>query len=299
MSLIGRLLNPYLRVTERRRLARATAPETLRRAFETNARLLFWPPRGATFAEQDVAGRPATWVDRQRPGPLLLYLHGGGYVFGSPRTHRAMLAHLARRSDCPALLPDYRKAPEHAFPAAFDDALGAYRAAMDHPAGVILGGDSAGGGLALALLAEIRAQGLPLPLGLFAFSPLTDMTYSGNSIRTNAATDVILPAERCDEIAQMYLQGAEAADRRASPLFADFTGGPPVWLTAGDREILLDDTRRMTMRLRDQGLDVAEVIQHDLPHVWPILHNLLPEGRATLDAVAQWIRRLSPPEAGS
>lgn len=299
MSLICRLLNPYLRVTERRRLARATAPEVLRRAFETNARLLFWPPRGATFAEEDVAGRPATWVDRQRPGPLLLYLHGGGYVFGSPRTHRAMLAHLARRTDCPALLPDYRKAPEQAFPAAFEDALAAYLAVMDHPGGVILGGDSAGGGLALALLAEIRAQGLKAPLALFAFSPLTDMTYSGESIRSNAATDVILPAERCGEIAQMYLQGSDAGNCRASPLYAEFAGMPPVWLTAADREILLDDTRRMAVKLRDQGVEVTEVIQHDLPHVWPILHNLLPEGRATLDEVATWIRRLSPPRAGS
>jgi monoterpene epsilon-lactone hydrolase len=299
VSLMRRLLNPWLRVTERRRLARATDPETLRRAFEVNARLFFWPPRGAAFDAAEIAGCPATWVDRGRPGPLLLYFHGGGYVFGAPRTHRAMLAHLARRTDGPALLPGYRKAPEHAFPAAFDDALASYRAVMDHPGGVVLGGDSAGGGLALAVLAGILAQGLRKPLGVFAFSPLTDMTYSGNSIVGNAGSDVILPAERCHEIAEMYLQGADPADPRASPLFAEFTGAPPVWLTAADREILLDDTRRMTASLRAQGVEVSETITRDLPHVWPILHSLLPEGRATLGDLAQWIRRLSPREAGS
>ncbi|WP_323766001.1 alpha/beta hydrolase [Marinovum sp.] len=299
MSLARRLLNPWLRVTERRRLARATDPETLRRAFACNARLVFWPPRGAVFEACEVAGRPATRVDPARPGPLLLYFHGGGYVFGAPRTHRAMLAHLARLAECPALLPDYRLAPEHAFPAAFDDALASYCAVIDHPGGVVLGGDSAGGGLALAVLAEILAQGLPKPLGAFAFSPLTDMTCSGASIRTNARSDVILPAARCHEVAGMYLQGADPRDRRASPLAADFTGAPPVWLTASEDEILRDDTLRMSARLRAKGGAVTETIATGLPHVWPLMHTLLPEGRASLRALALWIRRLSPRAAGS
>lgn len=299
MSLRRHLLNPWLRVTERRRLAQASDPGPLRRAFEVNARLFFRPPPGSGFATVEIAGSPATRVEPARRGPLLLYFHGGGYIFGSPRTHRAMLAHLARLTDCPALLPDYRLAPEHAFPAAFDDALASYRAVLDHPGGVVLGGDSAGGGLALAVLAEILAQGLPRPLGVFAFSPLTDMSYSGASVTANARHDVILPAERSQAIAEMYLQGADPTDRRASPLWADFSGAPPVWLTAADREILLDDTRRMAARLRSQGVAVTETIAHDLPHVWPLLHTLLPEGRASLQALAGWIRRLSPSADGS
>ena len=297
--MIRHLLNPYLRMTEKRRLSRVESPEKLRRAFEINARMFFWPPRGAVFAAREVAGVPVTGVNEQCDGPLILYLHGGGYVFGSPRTHRAMLAHLSAHTGFPALLPDYRKAPEHAFPAPVEDALAVYRAVMAHPDGIILGGDSAGGGLALALLAECLRLDLPLPRGLFALSPLTDLTFSGGSVTANASSDVVLPAHRTADIAAKYLQGADAKDPRASPLFADFTGAPPVWITAADREILLDDTLRMAARLREQGVDVTETIRHDLPHVWPLMHTILPEGRATLRDLAQWLTRLSPPKADS
>ncbi|WP_333908239.1 alpha/beta hydrolase [Primorskyibacter aestuariivivens] len=284
-----RLLNPYLRVMEKRRLRNAKSPGALRRALEVNARLFFLP-RGRGFTKTRIAGVPV--LRRDGVAPLLLYFHGGGYVFGSPTTHKAMLAQIARRVGCGLILPDYRKAPEHPFPAAVEDALEVYSAVMETPGGVVLGGDSAGGGLALALLAEILRLGLPLPKGLFAFSPLTDFTGSGESLRSNAASDVVLPAERTGDMTDMYLQGADPNDPRASPLFAAFTGAPPVWLCAGDTEILLDDTRRMTERLREQGVQVTEVIAHDLPHVWPLFHTLLPEARATLGQVSDWIRRL-------
>lgn len=289
MSLMRRILNPYLRVTEKRRLRRARTPGPLRRAFEISARL-FFHPRGRGFEAGLIAGVPVL----RRPGaaPVLLYFHGGAYIFGSPATHKAMLAQIARRTGCAVILPDYRKAPEHPFPAAVDDALAVYRQVMDAPGGVVLGGDSAGGGLALGVLAEILRRGLPMPTGLFAFSPLTDLTWSGASLSDNGAADVILPADRMDEMADMYLQGADPADPRASPLFASFGGAPPVWLCAGETEILLDDTRRMATRLRAQGVPVTEVIEHDLPHVWPIFHTLLPEARATLDQLSDWIRRL-------
>lgn len=289
MSLMRRLLNPYLRVMEKRRLRNAKSPKALRRALEMNARLFFLP-RGRGFAKAEVAGVPV--LRRDGAAPVLLYFHGGGYVFGSPATHKAMLAQIARRTGCGLILPDYRKAPEHPFPAAVDDAIAVYRAVMDRPGGVVLGGDSAGGGLALGLLAEILRLGLPSPRGLFAFSPLTDLTGSGDSLRGNAARDVVLPAERTGEMTEMYLQGADPKDPRASPLFGAFTGAPPVWICAGDTEILLDDTRRMAGLLREQGVQVSEVIAHDLPHVWPLFHTLLPEARATLDEVAAWIRRL-------
>lgn len=289
MSLMRRLLNPYLRVMEKRRLRNAKSPKALRRALEMNARLFFLP-RGRGFAKAEVAGVPV--LRRDGAAPVLLYFHGGGYVFGSPATHKAMLAQIARRTGCGLILPDYRKAPEHPFPAAVDDAIAVYRAVMDRPGGVVLGGDSAGGGLALGLLAEILRLGLPSPRGLFAFSPLTDLTGSGDSLRGNAARDVVLPAERTGEMTEMYLQGADPKDPRASPLFGTFTHAPPVWICAGDTEILLDDTRRMAGLLREQGVQVSEVIAHDLPHVWPLFHTLLPEARATLDEVAAWIRRL-------
>ena len=294
MSLRARLLNLSLRVFEKSHLARAEDPAALREGFERKARFWFRPPRGSRFIRDRIGGGPALRVLGPGvdlgDGPVILYFHGGGYVFGSPDTHRAMLARLSAPSGMPACLPAYRLAPEHPFPAAVEDGLAALSALADHPGGVVLGGDSAGGGLALAVLGAALAQSGPVPRALFAFSPLTDLTFSGESFRRNARADAMLPASRAHETADMYLQGADARDPRASPLFADFTGAPPVWLTAGDTEILLDDTRRMAARMRAQGVDVTVRIARDLPHVWPMFGGYIPEAQATLTDLAGWLR---------
>jgi len=293
MSLMRPMLNLSLRLFERPHLARATTPDKLRRGFENKARFWFRSPRGSTFQTEVMDGVPVVWADGpgvQETGPVILYFHGGGYVFGSARTHRAMLARLSQLTGLRACLTDYRLAPENAFPAALEDALSVYIELAARPGGVIIGGDSAGGGLAFALLAEILKHGLKKPLGCFAFSPLTDIGFSGDSVARNARVDVVLPVERTSEMAEMYLQGAPARDPRASPLFAQFSGAPPVWISAGTTEILLDDTRRMATHLREAGIDTTEVIEEDLPHVWPIFHNLLPEAEASLKQLADWIR---------
>jgi len=294
MSLRARLLNLSLRFFEKPHLAKADDPVALRDGFERKARFWFRAPRGSRFERDMIGGRAAIWalgpgVARGR-GPVLLYFHGGGYVFGSPTTHRAMLARLSALTGMPACLPDYRLAPEHPFPAAVEDGLAALSALAGRPGGVALGGDSAGGGLALAVLGASLAQAGPVPRALFAFSPLTDLTFSGESFRRNARAEVVLPANRAHQAAEMYLQGADPRDPRASPLFADFTGAPPVWLAAGDTEILLDDTRRMAARLRAQGVAVTESIARDLPHVWPLFQGLIPEADATLSGLAGWLR---------
>ena len=145
----------------------------------------------------------------------------------------------------------------------------------------------------LSLLAEIAKHGLKKPIGCFAFSPLTDIGFTGESVEQNGKSDVVLPMERIDDMAEMYLQGANPRDPRASPLFAAFDGGVPVWIAVGTTEILLDDTQRMAAHLRHSGADVTEVIEDDLPHVWPIFHNLLPEAVTTLKQVATWINSRS------
>lgn len=299
MSLARGALNRWLRAVEKPRLARVRDVAELRRGFEAKARLFFHPPISTRCRATTTGGRGALWVDEARAGPLVLHFHGGAYVMGSSSTHRALAGWLSREAGCPVCLPDYRLAPEDPFPAAIEDALAVYRAVADHPGGVILGGDSAGGGLALALLAEILRHGLTQPAGLYALSPLTDLTWSGDSFARNAHRDVMLPAERAVENAEIYLQGRPADDPRASPLFADFTGAPPVWLTASDSEILLDDTTRLAAVLRQRGVPVTERIEADLPHVWPMFHNTLPEARQTLRVLARWIRSLSRPSGGS
>lgn len=221
----------------------------------------------------------------------LLYLHGGAYVFGSSDTHRAMLAKLSALTGLRACLPDYRLAPDHAFPAQIEDALACYRALRDEHE-VILGGDSAGGALALALLHEILKQGIAPPKGVFALSPLADMTFSGASVTENAARDVVLSPGRIGEMREMFLAGQDPGDPRASPLRGDYAGAPPVWMAVGDTEILRDDAVRMQGVLEAQGVTSVLHVERDHPHVWPLFHNVLPEAKATLRDLAGWISSL-------
>lgn len=294
------LLNAALRWTEKPFLARVAEPEKIRVRFARRTRLLFPPPRRIARQPAQLAGRPVLWLGGEPvgDGPVILYFHGGAYVFGGPETHGGLAGRLAQLARRPVCLPAYRLAPEHPFPAALEDARAAYAGllASGLPAArIVLGGDSAGGGLALALLGDLCARGADLPAAAFAFSPLTDLSFSGDSFRSNAARDAMLPAGRDRDMARLYLQGADPRDPRASPLFAAFPGAGPVWLAAGDTEIMLDDTRRMAAHLRAEGVEVAEVIARDLPHVWPFFWRLLPEGDATLRDLAGWIRRQSAP----
>ncbi|MBE0412074.1 alpha/beta hydrolase fold domain-containing protein [Yoonia sp.] len=283
------LLNWHLRRFEKPALARHSI-DRLRKSFDVKARLFFHAPFGSRHRRDTLGGVAVQWVmARNTPAPVvILFLHGGAYVFGSSDTHRAMLGKLSALTGLPACLPDYRLAPEHPFPAQISDALVCYRALRaDHD--VIIGGDSAGGGLALALLHEILRLDLPPPRGVFAFSPLTDVTYSGKSVVENAQSDALLTATRIDEMVQAFIGAHDPKDPRASPLFGQFNGAPPVWLSVGDTEILRDDSLRMQAALQAQGVECALTVTHDHPHVWPIFHNILPEAQATLRDLADWI----------
>jgi acetyl esterase/lipase len=302
MSLRARLLNAWLRRVEKPRLARAKGPEDLRRSFELQARLFFHAPRGTQMQWQVLqAGQHRVEALEVVPARLttdgvVLYIHGGAFVFGSPRTHAAMAAALAKRLGARVILPRYRLAPEAPFPAAPTDVRTAWEAllAQGVPAGrIVVGGDSAGGALAFGLLADLCGRGMPGPAGTFGLSPLTDLTYGGDSFRDNAEKEAVLVAERAVELREMYLGQDTGETPDASPLFASFKGAGSVWMTAGDTEILFDDARRMARRLADQGVEVTMKIRSDLPHVWPIFHNFLPEARETLDQVADWIRQRS------
>lgn len=300
MSLLRPLVNAYLRGVVRSRMARAADPQALRLQFDRQARWFFRAPRGTRQAWRTLSHGPRA-VDILDVSPtrittdaVVLYLHGGGFIFGSPQTHAAMAGALAQRLGCRVLLPRYRLAPEAPFPAAPQDVRHAWEALIAAglaPGRVVLGGDSAGGALALGLLADLLRRGEAGPAGVFCFSPLTEMTFSAESLRSNAAREAVLPPERTEEMRRMYLGDHPPDDPQASPLFAAFEGAPPVWLTVGDCEILRDDARRMADKLRQARVEVTFEEVHDLPHVWPLLHNTLPEARATLDAVAAWIRR--------
>lgn len=297
MSWQKTILNPWLRWTERTQLARAQEPEKLRRSFEIKARLFFHGPRGMETNWEDIGNTRALrvggpWVKQDE---VVLYFHGGGYVFGSPKVYDAMLGQLSKRLGADAVLVEYPLSPENPYPAALKTARAAYDGLLAQgyrPDQIVMGGDSAGGNLVLVLLAQLLRDKTPLPAGVFALSPLTDLTYSGASFCVNASRDVVLPAERAKDMSEMYLDGHDPADPMVSPVNADFTGAPPVWVNVGDTEILLDDARRVVKAMQGQGVDVQMTIARDLPHVWTLFHNVLPEARDTLDELAAWIRPL-------
>lgn len=295
MSMVQRLLNPWLRAVEKRRLRTGT-PAALRKALEVQARLFFHGPRGTQQQWTSYGDIPCKEMTPRGSNAerVLFYIHGGGFVFGSPDTHSAMAAQLAHRIGARAVLPRYRLAPEVPFPAAPQDVRAAWNGLLASgvsPANVVLGGDSAGGALAFGLIATLCAEGAAMPGAVFGFSPLTDLTYSGDSFRANAESDVILPAERAEELAELFLQGQSGKDPSVSPLYGRFENAPPAWITVGDTEILLDDARRLATQLLVDGVETELVVEHDLPHVWPIFHNILLEGRQTLDALGHWIKR--------
>lgn len=247
------------------------------------------------YAGQSV---PALWTEKPAPdAPFILYFHGGGYIMGNPRTHAALGQYLSRKAGMPACLPDYRLAPEHPFPAAFEDALTVWNAlrARGGAAGQIaLGGDSAGGGLALALLAHLCVTDQPRPACVFTFSPFTDLTFSGKSVTANAASEILLPTQRLDQLRNRVLAGADPRDPRISPLFGQFPGAPPVLIQVARSEILLDDSRRMAELLRAQGIEVVLQEWGNLPHVWQFFHGWLPEARKALSDAARFITARIP-----
>ncbi|PIE08011.1 MAG: hypothetical protein CSA74_04070 [Rhodobacterales bacterium] len=247
-----------------------------------------------------VANRPGT-----RPAPrdrVILWFHGGAFVAGSSRSHKAMLARLARATGLEAVLPDYRLAPEHPFPAAVEDARAAFDSLVARglwPENIVIGGDSAGGNLALGLLAGLLAERVR-PAGAVALSPATDLTFSGVSILSNEAVDTMLPANRRGDICRYYLAGADPADPRASPLKAAFPNPPPVFLQVSTTEILHDDSRRMARKLAAAGGRVVLDEWVDVPHVLALFAPYVPEANAALARVAGFIGGLweeRPPQA--
>jgi monoterpene epsilon-lactone hydrolase len=247
------------------------------------------PEPGLSF---DVADRsqPRTTA----PTTIVLYLHGGGYLFGSPKTHRQVLFAMAKAFESPVYGLDYRLAPEHPFPAAVEDALRAYRwVRAHHPdAAIVLGGDSAGAGLAISTALEVRANKLTHPAAIVGFSPYSDLAVTGDSVEANARSCAMFTPRGVREAATLYLAGADPRDPRASPLYADLTGLPPMLLFASRHEILRDDTLRLAERATAAGVEVELVVRDRLPHVWPVFVTLLPEARDAFVTVASFARKI-------
>ena len=301
MSLRLSVLNWAVRWIARPLLERTADGDRAKRDFALLARLQRVAPYMLHLVDPGTV--PLHWISVKRPQPnwVILYLHGGAYLSGSPVTHLGLMARLSKLTEMQVAAPDYRLAPEHPAPAAFDDAVAVHARllAMGYPAErIILGGDSAGGGLALAVMADLCRRGLQ-PAGLFAFSAWTDFALTGASLLTNAARDPLLPVARMPEVVALVLGDVDARDPRISPLHAKFEAPPPVFLQVGTEEILLDDSRRMAEVLQQAGGQVTLQEWPDCPHVWQMLDGYVPEARQALIQTADFIGSLTMPQSGS
>jgi monoterpene epsilon-lactone hydrolase len=280
----------------RAHLAKLPKAETIaeQRAMYDRAERVFTLPADTPVEAVTAGGRPAEWIVAAgaRTDAAVLYLHGGGYVIGSPRSHRHLAAAVARAAGAACLLPDYRLAPEHPFPAAVDDAVGAYRWLVETrgvaPRRIIVAGDSAGGGLTVATLLALPEAGLPLPAGGVCLSPWTDMTLSGKSYETRAAADPMVTRAAIADMARDYLGGADPRTPLASPLLADLRGLPPLLVQDGSDEVLLDDATGLADRARAAGVDVTLEVWEPMIHVWHWFLPWLDEARAAVDKIGAW-----------
>ena len=241
-----------------------------------------------------VNGVPAEWISapESEDDRVVLYLHGGGYLFGSVRTHRVMLAHLARAAKARVLALDYRLAPEIPFPAPVEDSVSAYRWLLSQgivPEKMAIGGDSAGGGLTIAALVALRHVGEPMPAAGVCISAWADMEATGQSYTTNAEADPSVSKERILNIAGVYMNGKDPKAPLASPIHADLTGLPPLLLQVGSIEVLLDDSTMLKSRAEEAGVSVEMEVWDDMPHVWHHYAPILPEARKAIGRIGEFV----------
>jgi len=225
---------------------------------------------------------------------LVLHLHGGGFFMGSPMTHRGLAAAIGRSSDAAVVLPDYRLVPEHPYPAALDDAEATFRWLVEtcgvDPARMAVVGDSAGGGLAAALVVRLRASGSPLPACYVGMSPWVDLAGTGGSVQRLDGTDPWIPARMLSIPARFYAGERALDDPEVSPLYADLEGFPPTLLYVGGHEVLLDDALRFVDRVRDTGTEASVGVFPGLWHVFPAFPGL-PESRDAIAELGAFVRR--------
>jgi len=251
-------------------------------------------PDDIEWSSVDAGGVAAEWTTASNSleERVLVYFHGGGYVLGSAAGHRGMCSNLARATRSRVLNVDYRLAPEAPFPAAVEDAVRAYRFVLEQgvdPSNVAIGGDSAGGGLTLALLVALRDAGEPLPGAAVALSPWVDMTMSSGSIQSKGDEDPMLTPVTLDVLANAYLGGADPKSPTASPLWADLSGLPPLLIQVGTAELLLDEGRRLADTATEAGVDVTFEAWDEMIHVWHLFADMVPEAREAVARIGAYL----------
>lgn len=290
----SRALGAFVRLALREPLDSDADIAQLRRRYEALDARYFQPERGVVREAVDCNGVPAEWISvpQTRPGRVIFYLHGGSFAFRFPNAHAAFAARLCRRLGARALIPDYRLAPEHPFPAAPDDCLAAYRWALDNGCdarGMVFLGDSAGGNLALVTLSRTRRANEALPACAVLLSPAVDCTFESRSLIDNAELDPMLSLADLLVLRGRYLPSPQLyVDPDASPLFADFAGFPPLFLQAGSSELLRDEAVRTAQRAHTAGVHVELELWPQTPHNFQMV-AFLPEAALAIDQIVRFV----------
>jgi epsilon-lactone hydrolase len=250
---------------------------------------------GVRSEPADVSGIPAEWLipDNSASDRALLYLHGGGYIHGSIKSHREMASQIAASAGCRALIIDYRRAPENKFPAAVEDAVASYRWLLSQgyePGETAIAGDSAGGGLTVATMVSLRDSGDPLPAAAMMLSPWTDLELIGESCKTVGWRDPLISTRLLRKYTRMYMGGKDPRDPLASPIYADLKGLPPLCIQVGTCEILLDDAKRLAERAEQDGVSVELDVYEDMFHVWHFFSPMVPESKEAIEKLGTFFR---------
>ena len=243
----------------------------------------------------DIRGIPAKWISTPETiqDRVLYFLHGGGHVSGSIKTHQDFAARLSRIAKARVIMIDYRLAPEHPFPAGLEDAVKAYKWLVDEekttPKNIIIGGDSAGGNLALTTLLKLRELNMELPAAVVLISPWTDMLGTGESMVTKADVDPFISPIACEFFSQLYARDRDVRNPLISPLYADLMGLPPLFIQVGTAEVLLDDSIRLAKRAKAIGVEVELDVWEDMIHDFAMFAAVVPESQQGIESIGKFL----------
>lgn len=251
-------------------------------------------PYGVSITQFSMGTIPATIVtpDNVEAGRVLLYIHGGGYIAGSPAAYHGLAGHYAKLLKAVVYMPDYRLAPEHPFPAAIEDTLESYQWLLDQghsPESIVFSGDSAGGAMVVSAMVAARNAGLPLPAAGVAISPWANLEHSGSSMKTREGIDPTVSLAGLDLMAMAFLNGALRNNPDASPVFADVRGLPPIMVQIGESEVMLSDAMRLATHLAENRVRVSLEVWPGMFHVWHMFAAILPEGMQALESAAGFL----------
>jgi monoterpene epsilon-lactone hydrolase len=306
-SLVARLLAPILRRFMKQRLQRlaasghveASVVQHSRARLERLARLGGQRSRGVQVEQQTIAKVSVEVLTPPDARPVLhlLYVHGGAFAMGSPRTHRGLTRRLAIAAHACVVVPDYGLAPEHPWPDGLMDVLAVYRGLLERGVAashIVVAGESAGGNLALALAHALTERGEPQPAGIACTSPWADLACTGDSLAAHRELDTMVPVDVMPVAVRMYAGDHDLRTPTISPLYGDFHGLPPLLIHVSSTEVLYDDARRVVSAAQSAGVDAELRVWPGVPHAFPAFADILPEARAAVGEIAEFVARVVP-----